>query len=188
MKKNWIFIVCILNVNIACSQNKEIRFFKFQVENKEYIDEWEYEGMQYEYYVIKEYLKDDIFIQRNVFNLESKVFISIDTFKLKDKCWHYLYHGDYYPYICKASFEKNQVIRKKLSSNTYYEFYPKQKYQGESLLEYEKKIVTPISVERVGSIFFDLEKGIVKQEIDGTILLLKKENNEDMLEKLRALL
>ena len=183
LKYCLIFLACF-----SCSQKNrcDVSFFAFQVEQRNYIDEWEYEGIGNEYYVIQQHFNNGLLIQTRVFNLDAEAFIETDTFKISDYNWEYLKNGVFYPFLGMKSIKNKQVVKQKIDESSCFEFYPERFVVDSSLLIYRKKYITTWTDETVGTVSFNLERGIIKQKIGGIGYVLNDITDNKIIDKLEA--
>ena len=161
--KYIIAIVFIFQLNMLLFAQKNIKKYKFNVENpvRNTLDSLIYEGIMYEFMVEREYLNDSIFIEKNLLH-------HIDTFRVSPLKWEIKKNDKWVIFHSSIAFP-DEIIK----WSRYY-LIPKSKYYSEGVLFYKYVL----SIDKEGGvnnhpliIHFNLNYGIVKIEyVDFTLV------------------
>ncbi len=85
----------------GCQQSAErmdLVFFRYEVSDKKFFDEWEYDGMEYEYNIVRRSINDSIFIQYYIYH---STLSRTDTFKITSSTWRYKHKGDFHLFLIR---------------------------------------------------------------------------------------
>jgi len=185
LKLNITILFMLISYPVS---SQSFDYYVFEVSNKRYINEFEYLGLEHEYYSIEKKVNEDTFVQISVFDLNNKESVKVDTFRIKGNKWEIIYKREYYLYFDSKCLIRGKSIVYPINSTDSIKFTLKSFDKLKDKYELHVNIKNLFSSENIESLIFSNEFGVVEKIIDGVHYKRKKIDNGEILKRLKDIL